>query len=535
MTQRPPPEEPPDEGPIIGASRSEVANLASVIIVDRREDIAGICGRVDAAPTFAIVLHAPDGNRPLSTELGMRRLQRHMQESGKIVAIATANVALASRARQMGIPVARRPEHVRWDSGGSRVVRIFGRTVKTPAVGRYVQAGVILAVAATFAGLAATMAPSASVTAYPPTETLSKVITVTASTDFTSIDFAKLQVPANNVTATQHFTLAQKTTGTVLVGTAPATVNVTLTNPTGTDVAVPAHTVLLAGAAFIPFDLDAATVVPAGKSITAAATAQLPGVAGNVPAASITGWLDPAFRTLKATNSAAAAGGTSENRPGVAQADVAAIESLARSLETSATVKRTLTSARPHDAIFLGTATATATFGAPSPAVGQPADVVLLDVDVKMTALAILEGTLDQVARSVLKANQGAGDFIPGSVSAIETGARQVDTSKGIVTTELRLQGEFARNVTAAVIRSAVEGKSVADARSTLAKRYGIQDGQVSVSPGWAPWLPRFAFRIQVNLRTRTHQSTPTSEGSNPNVSTATPTASASATATPGP
>ncbi|HQW51981.1 MAG TPA: hypothetical protein PL082_07985, partial [Tepidiformaceae bacterium] len=82
-------------------------SLASVVLVERSEDIAAICGRVDTAPTWAVVIHAPDGNRQLSTELGMRRLVRHGEESGKVVAIATRSSGLASRARQVGIPVSR--------------------------------------------------------------------------------------------------------------------------------------------------------------------------------------------------------------------------------------------------------------------------------------------------------------------------------------------------------------------------------------------------------------------------------------------
>ena len=64
-------------------------DVASVVLVERPEDVAAICGRVDAAPTWAVVIHAPEGNRQLSTELGMRRLIHHAQDGGKVIAIAT--------------------------------------------------------------------------------------------------------------------------------------------------------------------------------------------------------------------------------------------------------------------------------------------------------------------------------------------------------------------------------------------------------------------------------------------------------------
>ena len=167
---------------------SETDGLASVVVIDKREDVAAICGRVDGSPTYAVVIHAPAGNRPLSTELGMRRLQRHAEDSGRVVAIATTNTALASRARQVGVPVARRPDHVRWDSGGKRVVRLFGRSVVAPSVGGYVVFVLAAFFALAFAALALTMAPTATIVATPPVETIEKVVTISASADSAKVD-----------------------------------------------------------------------------------------------------------------------------------------------------------------------------------------------------------------------------------------------------------------------------------------------------------------------------------------------------------
>lgn len=498
----------------------DTSSLASVILIDRREDIAGVCGRVDTAPTFAVVIHAPEGNRQLATELGIRRLQRHVEESGKVIAIATPNVALAGRARQAGIPVARRPEHVRWDSGGRRVIRIGGRSFATPRVGRYVQAAVILGIALVFVVLTVTMAPSATVVAYPPTETLSKTVTITASSDRSDIDLQNLVVPARKVTSKERVTLAIKTTGTVSVGVQPARVGIAITNPTKGDVNLKEGTVLLAGPTFIPFELDRDTPVPAGKTVTQSATAQDPGVKGNVAANSVTGWLDEPLRVLKVTNPEAAAGGTNEDRPAVDARDIVDIKQLAQSLQNSDSVKRSLLTARPHDAVFLRTAETSVDFTDPLTPAGAAADLLLLDVDVNVTALAVLEGTLDELARQVLRVDQGTGEFVPGTVSAVETGARQVDAATGTIKTELVLQGEFARNVTRDDLRDSVLGKSEDSARSTLADRYGIQDADVSVSPGWMPWLPRFGFRVSVELRSRAAEDANASKGTPKNAVT---------------
>ena len=485
------------------AEADDTSGLASVVLIDRREQIAGVCGRVDTAPTFAVVIHAPKGNRPLSTELGMRLLLRHVEESGKVVAIATTNSALASRARLVGIPVARKPEHVRWDSGGRRVVRLFGRSVRAPVLGRYAQAGLLLGLAAVFLGLAITVAPAATLTVYPATETLSRLITITASPDADDIDFETLKMPARKVSAKQRITLAMRTTGTVSVGTKPAKVMAQIMNPTGSDVVVPERAVLLAGAGTLPFELDGSVTVPAGKAATAIATAMQPGITGNVPTGTLTAWSDAKFRLLTVTNPAPGAGGVNENRPGVDAQDLVAIHALAQDLQKSDSVKSLLLAARPHDAVFLRTAETVIDFAEPPTPAGTQADLLLLEVDVTVSAYAVLESTLDAVARQVLKAEQGTGQFIRGTVSAIETGARQVDADSGAIRTEIQVQGEFVRNFSADKLKDAVKGQSADEAKSTLKRIYGIQDADVSVSPGWVPWLPRFSFRIGVDLRNR--------------------------------
>lgn len=493
----------PEDEPGSGEEGRPTESLASVVVIDRSEDISSICGRVDTAPTWAVVIHAPGGNRHLTTELGMRRLARHGEEAGKVVAIATRSSSLASRARQVGVPVARRPEQVRWDAGGRYVMRMGRFSLAAPAIGRYVQVLVIVAVAFLALGMMLTMAPAADVIAYPPSETVSRTVTITASEDFLEVDLDALEVPASTVTGEQVITLAMLPTGTAQVGVAPAKVSVVITNPTQADVVVAAGTVLLGGPSFFPFELDATVTVPREGNATGTATAARPGVEGNLEAGTVAGWFDEKFRFLELTNPEPASGGTTEPRPAVDPQDVVSLQTLAKALETSESIRNGLVEARPHDAVFLRTAVSEAEYGLPEPPVGTPTDVVLLRVTVRTTALAVLAETLDQVARAVLGAESGDGEFLPGTVTAIETGARDLDPDTGLIRTEVELRGEFARGVTADAVRAAVKGKSPEDARSTLSDRYGIQDAEVKLTPGWAPWVPRFDFRLHVELRSR--------------------------------
>lgn len=258
-----------------------------------------------------MVIHAPGGDRPLGTELGMRRLIHHAQDAGKVIAIATRSGALASRATNWcacGPQASARP------LGCRRQARHPGGQAEPccPSVGRYVQVAVIAAVAFVALFLVLAMAPSATVTAYPPTETVSEVITITASESRTEVDLKTLEAPASRVSAERKFTLAAKTTGSTQVGTVPAKARVTITNSTQAAVAVAQGSVVLAGPEFFPFVVDETATVPAGGAVEASVTARRPGVAGNVPAGTINGWEAERLRFLGLTNAAAAAGGLSK-------------------------------------------------------------------------------------------------------------------------------------------------------------------------------------------------------------------------------
>ena len=473
-----------------------------MVLVERGEDVAGICGRLDTAPTWAIVVHAPDGNRQLSTELGMRRLIRHSEETGRTIAIATRSSSLASRARSLGVPVARRPEHVRWDAPGKVVFRIFGLSLAAPNIGRYVQVLVIAIVAFGAAGLALTLAPSARIVAYPPIETLLETVTLTASEDVGSTNFNTLEVPAERITAVQRYTLAVPATGTTTVGVLSSSVGLVISNDSGSDVVVAAGTALLAGGTFFPFETDETVTVPAGGTVDVTATAMRAGEEGNVPADTVTGWFEERLRFLAVTNPEPASGGTSELRPAAGPADVVTLTQLARALESSESVVEGLIGARPLDAVFLRTAETTIATGAVRPPVGEPTDVVLMDVEVTITALAIVRATLDAVARHVFGQSEVDGEFIPGTFRAVETGARQA-AGDGSITTEIEIRGEFARGLTRATVKDAVKGKSRDAAEALLRDEYGIQDVEVRLSPGWAPRLPRFGFRLDVEFRSR--------------------------------
>ncbi len=513
----PDPAAPADAPPIGEPPPAEVAgdggggepSVASVVPVGRHEEIDGICGRIDAAPTLAVVLHAPGGNRALAEELGMRRVVRHARARGRLLAVATRSGTLTRRARRQRVPVATAPHRVHWGSGGRAVLRLGFATLLAPPVERYAPHLVLGLLA--LAALAAlfTVGPAATVTVYPPVERVERLVVVRASPRVDAPNLETLTLPAESAAVERAILLAVPATGTVTRGVSPAAATLVIANPTGDAVTVPAGSIVFALPEFVSFALDEAVTVPAGGQTEAAATAIAAGAEGNVAADAITQWRNQSFIALDVTNPEAASGGADDTRRAVAAADLRALGTLADEIAGDVSLAALLAEARPGHAVIARSAAATVELGTPSAAEGDPAAAVFMEVRTTVRALVIPPAALEALARSVLEAPEGFGALIPGTVVAVETDGARRNHADGSYTSELRLSGAFPDAPAPAAVEDAVRGRSAASAEAELRSRYGSEDVEIELSPGWAPWLPRFGFRIDVAFAARPPEPAP--------------------------
>jgi len=498
-----PPPAPDDPTPAETAAPRPERALASVVPIGRHEPIDGICGRIDAAPSLAVVLHAPSGNRAMSEELGMRRVARHVEDSGRTFAIATRSGALTRRARAEGVPVGTNPRRIHWGSGGRIVLRLGFTTLLVPPFGRYSQYVALAVFIVAVAAVLYTAGPSATVRVYPPTQTVEEFTVVRASTRIEAIDLERRVLPAIVISVEREVLLAVPTTGEVIQGVTHATSTIRLANPTDASIIVPAGAVIFAVPDFIAFQVDIAVTVPPGGNAFAPVTARSPGSGGNVTADSITQWRSIDLAVLEATNQEAASGGADEPRRAVAPADIAALEVLATEIAEGPPPASLLTGARPDHGIIVRSAIVTVTLGEPSAEPGTAADAVFMQVQTTIEALAIAPDVLETLARSLLAAPGGAGELIPGTVVGVETGSRQIDHPDGSFTSEFRITAEFPRGPSPEEVEDAVGGRSSEAAVAELGTRYALDDVEIDLTPGWAPRLPRFGFRIDIEFGSR--------------------------------
>jgi hypothetical protein len=482
-----------------GRTRADdTRQAARVVQVSAADDVGTICGRIDLAPTAAVVLKVPRSNRALSTELGMRRVSHFAAENGKAVAIATHSGTIATQARKAGLPVSRNPRRVRWENRRRSVPYTAG-LLRIPSLRGLLRLTAFAAIAVVIGALILSALPQGTVTVAPPSTQLTRTLAVTASPERDAIDFEDLALPAREVFTTHRLTLAVPTTGTALVGVEPAQMIVAITNPTGTAVSVPEGATLLGGPAYFPFHVAATTEVPAGATVTQLAVASRPGVQGNLAAGTNWGWYEEDLRVLQAVNPEAAGGGTSVERPGVTAADINKALEQARALAGVASLKQRIVDERPHDLVLLGTANVTVDTGEP-PAAGTEGDILLLDVNVTVRAYAVLADTLERLALHFLPLEEEGGTLLPGTITASEPQPQPYLGGEALVRTNLVLSADVAEGFTKSDVKKLIRGKSPEVAQALLAERYKAAPLEVTKWPSWAPFLPRFDFRMTINV-----------------------------------
>lgn len=466
---------------------------SSVVRLGRNEPVATIAGRVAAALTPDVILHAPWGHRQLSDPLNLNRLVHRAESSGKRIAVATTSPRLGTTAREARLPVAMRPGHVRWDAGGR--YRFGGVAVRGGLAG-WTALAVVVGALLGVGYLVVTLGPRTEVRATVPVEELASPVTLRASASFESVDVEALEVPASRVSRSDVVTLALPAEGRVPVGETPAKVILALANDSTADVLLRQGTVL-DGPLGVTFTLDLDTPVPSGGVAVQQMTAAQSGSSGNLVAGALV--LVPAHKEVAGVVERVTTLGTDTLVPGVSEGDIARIRSLAQVMETSTTLAKRLLADVPG-LVLMDTAELSVRPLGENAQVGTRADTVVVKAEVLVTALAVERWALQELARGVLAAGR-PGAVVEDSAAATQLGAVRA-MEEDAVSVPVRLSLLFAPGVDPEAMASAVEGKRDADARAVLEQQFGATAVDIDKTPSFWPWLPRTSSRIDVVLTT---------------------------------
>jgi predicted thioesterase len=379
------------------------------------------------------------------------------------------------------------------------------RTRRAP-IAPIVALGLVALLLAAVAYGAYVFLPTATISVRPLTTELRPApFSVTADPNVAVVDAAAGVIPAQLVTLPLHVEGEYQATGIEARETRASGVVRFRSENTLNAVPIPAQTVV-STAAGVEFVTQDAVTVPRASFDTGPSTIEVEvravraGTEGNVAADQITR-LPRALSTqlISVRNPDATSGGRRVEEALITQEDYdAAVADLADQLGATLTSELADEDSIPRGLVAFPE---TAVIGAAQPdqsatsLVDTVAPSFSLALDAEAQVVAVNEALIDEVAASRVRSQLSAGQALVGDRVAVTHDAGTVLGST--VVYEVTAQAQAYTQPNAQQIINAVRGKSLAEARQTLAQ-YG--DADVTVWPDFIDRLPDQAARISVEL-----------------------------------
>jgi hypothetical protein len=474
----------------------------ATVAIDRYDELPAIFGRIDSASSPRVALVAARGNRELQRALSMRRLQRHLDLTGKDLILVTRSRALRLRAREEGLPAVSTLRRVDFETYGRSGLQFGWLTLRLPSVG--ILLALVLLVVAVIGGAALVFwyLPRAQVTVYLPTTVQEDVFEFTLDGGATVVDVEKATIPARRreVTVTRSF--YRQATGVVQIPTTHAGVALRFTNRTAAAVTVPKGTVAIADNTMRFTIADDVNLPRLNATADVIALAQQPGTVGNVPPGSIRRLeVDAALaQRVTVTNPAPGEKGTDTAQTVISEADVEGVRNFADAVLIDAAKTDLLQRFAESATVFAASASAQITDLTSNPPVGTPAKYAEVKATAKVSMLTADDADLRQLYVPRFR------PLIPPERMLLEdeftttverTGEPERTADRLPVTA--RVQAVTAPLLDRKDLQQALAGTSKRGVETVIRDRVLTPvPPSVKLSPGWVPRLPRRESRIQI-------------------------------------
>lgn len=497
VQRRPAPPLPP-EGPSDSVPSGAVG--FATVVIDRADDLPDVFGKIDTAASARVALLAPRGNRELATPLGMRRLIRHVERSGRDLVLVTRSRVLRLRAREEGLPAVSSLRRVSF-SGRPRGLQLGWITLRPPALGT-VLALLFAAATALLGGVVLFgYLPAARVTVYLPVEPLDDVLEITADTRASEVNVTRAVVPARRQEVALTRTLVGPATGSTMVPAEHAAVALVFANRTSQPVRVPKGTVVVASTG-MPFTVGNDVDLPGrvGASGEAIALAQRPGTVGNVPRNTVTRIEDPGLsRVVSVTNPSPGEKGADVRQPVVSEGDVQLLRDAAAAYLLGAARREVGAGQAPGDVVFTDGARLEIEDCTPLPPAGQIARYVELTCRARASLLVVARKDLQQVYIERLRPRLAPDRMLLADTFRTTVDqAGQFDATLDRLTVPVHIGVLAAPAVDRGALKRELTGKTREGAERVLHQRLQTSLPARVELPGWAPWLPRVSSRIEL-------------------------------------
>jgi hypothetical protein len=482
-----------------------------VVVIEGEDDVAAVCGKMDARSEQQIVLYVKR-NQAFRDPLSFNRVRRHAYLTGKEAIIVSPLQPVRAMAVASGMEAfSTVREAERWAGGGGHLT-IFGQSLELRWFPRRALAA---ATGIVFVGLAAITAavllgPSASITVRPELTPVDvRSFDVRADLDAEGVDVEAGVLPARVAERDVTVELAVETTGDGFVGDQPASGIVTLFNNSDDAVVVPAglQVQTLDG---VVFQTTAEVEIPAGQDPfrPVEVVAVEPGEAGNVDVQTISEVIGGLAGDVDVLNNEPLTGGT--NRPArlVTQEDVNRLRGLVSDVvaQRGTELLNEAFAEGSGDArlIVEGTFDSLILSTEVSPEVGGEGDFVFATTVARVSALTVSFDDIQEYAAAALE--DGIEEGLTVSADTIRFNILSInEISETFSTVDFTFQasGMSGTSIDPEEVKDIVSGRTPEEAQEALAERYRLlSPADIDVTPDVFNWVSGFDFRLDVDVQT---------------------------------
>ncbi|MFN8556215.1 MAG: baseplate J/gp47 family protein [Dehalococcoidia bacterium] len=458
---------------------------------------------IDSAAPPRVALVAPKGNRELARQLGMRRLQRHLDLTGKDLILVSRSRPLRVRAREEGLPAVGRLSRVDFDRPGGAGLQLGWVTLRLPTIGALLALALFTAAVAAGAVVLLWYVPTAQVTVYLPARPETETVDLSIDARATELNVARAVVPARRREITLTRTLPGPATGQVSTPTEVAAVGLSFINRTAQPITVPKGTVVRSttGVAFTVGN-DVALLGRPGATGDAIALAQVAGSAGNVPPNTVTGVDGPLAPRVTVTNPNPGEKGADFQHTVVSENDILFIRRLAEAYLADAARREIEAQYGDQEAVFTDGLRIEIIDANPIPPIGQAARYAEAAVTARVSLPTVAKDDLRRVWRErVLPRLPSSRMLLEDTFDAKVERAGAPDQTFDRLPVTMRLSGQSTQRVDPDELRASLAGRSPAGADRLVRDRLEIDASPAVSLPDWAPWLPRKEDRIGITFR----------------------------------
>ncbi|MBM3127788.1 MAG: hypothetical protein FJ009_04035 [Chloroflexi bacterium] len=499
--------------------------MHQVLQLQPDDDIIAIRARIESAEFAHVVLVVPRDCAFLASARGMPLLRRAADDLGAQVALIAHDETIRERALEYGFPLFNSITHAqaaRWKmQTPARAPNLRTANAPPPAPPELVADSIatkilrewrmpLLLIASALLLLciiALIFVPTAQVYLIPAPMVLTTTTDIVIDSSNPAVSSAARSVPARRILRETSGTASLRTTTTKTIPDARSTGTVVFTNLRSEETIVPQGVIVVTSAGVpIRFTTTNTVTLPSGIGARADAPIQAvdPGPAGNVKELSINAVEGSMALSVRVINTKPTVSGSVRPVRVVTEADKKKLEEqlLAQLKQGAPAVLKTALKENefiPPDSVLVD-----ATDRLFDRAVDEPADMLNLKMSADAFGLGVDRDNLNLLMGTLLQRQ------LPSGYQLLENGVK-VDLLAGgkyqgiQLRQPLRAVGYAAPQLDPGKVASALQGKSVDDAKAYLASQVQLaQPPDIRVSPpGW-PLMPFIAFRIAVFIETPT-------------------------------